>query len=232
MAPLTSIASRASQRLSLDGFANPGVPEKLRRLDLTPPAERQYILRMAIRAEGGAYLIPNELEWLKPLFFAALAHQDSLGVDHPFCYFTVRHGLVDSATDDEWHVDGFSMKVPHGPEQNYVWCSHTGTEYAALQAAFPADFDPLRHNVNHFLAGLVDNEIVGACDAQTVYCMDPFLLHRRPAATAGIQRTFVRLSFVPIEIDDTNNTQNPLLPRSYSADGVAFRNRLATYQAA
>lgn len=42
----------------------------------------------------------------------------------------------------------------------------------------------------------------------------------------------VRLSFVPIEIDDVNNAQNPLLPRSYAHDGVAHRNRLETYRRA
>jgi hypothetical protein len=42
-------------------------------------------------------------------------------------------------------------------------------------------------------------------------------------------RTFVRISFVPIEINDINNTKNLLIPRVYSGDGVAYRNRLINY---
>ncbi len=226
------IASRSRALVSVDGFAEGGAPESVGGMDLRPPPGRQYVLRMALRVEGGDLRVPEDLAWLAPMLELALSHQRSIGVDHPFVYATVRHGVVDSVTDDEWHVDGFSTRVAHVPEQNYVWCDQVGTEFAPVAVRFPADFDPLRHNVNHLLADHVDPAMVGSCAERTVFCMDPYVLHRRPAGTAGMQRPFVRLSFVPIEIDDVNNTQNPLLPRAYARDGVAHRNRLETYRRA
>jgi hypothetical protein len=40
----------------------------------------------------------------------------------------------------------------------------------------------------------------------------------------------VRLSYTPIEIADSNNTPNPLLPTNYTRDGVKdFRDTLVRY---
>lgn len=224
-----SIVERAHRNVNVTEFASTGVPEMLGRIDLTCPEARQYILRMPVRVDGGEYVIPDELAWLGEMFTSALAHQRSFGSDHPFCYITVRHGLVDSQTDDVWHVDGFSTKVAHAPEQNYIWCSRIGTEYTPLSVEFPDDFDPRTHNVNEFLGRFVSPSDISNCEESTMYCMDPYILHRRPLDTTGVMRTFVRISFVAIEIDDVNNTQNPNLPRQYSNDGVKFRNTLSNY---
>jgi hypothetical protein len=223
------IAERAHRDVNVAEFKTAGLPKELDWLDISCPQDEQYILRMAVRAEGGQYLIPRELAWLYPMLIHAQVHQHQLGVDHPFCYITVRHGLVRSQTDDQWHVDGFSTKVAHLPEQNYVWTSTDGTEYADLSVDVPDDFDPLRHNINHYLEQFVTPERVSKCADKTIYCMDPYIVHRRPVSTAGTMRTFVRLSFVPIEINDINNTQNSMLPRHYTADGVAHRNTLTHY---
>ncbi len=196
-----------------------------------PPDERQYVLRMPVRVDGGAYRMPPELRWCRTILWQALAHQRTLRRDHPFCYVTVRHGVVESVTDDEWHVDGFSTRVMHVPEQNYVWCSASPTEWAPMLVEFPADFDPLRHNVNHYLQRHVNPYAVRQLEPRLVYCMDPYVLHRRPPVAAGTPRTFVRVSCVPIEIDDHANTQNPRLPRTYTRSGVEHRNSLETYGA-
>lgn len=227
---MSTIKERSLETVSLHGFSNAGVPEKICHLDLHCYKDRQYILRMIVRAEGGKYQIPAELRWIRPMFNVALARQVVLlGIDHPFCYITVRRGLVDSQTDDEWHVDGFSTRTPHVPEQNYIWCSESGTEYSPTEVSFPDDFDPMIHNVNTYLQKFIDPARVRSCEVKTVYCLDPYLLHRRPACTSGTVRTFVRISFVPIEINDINNTQNPLLPREYTRDGVSHRNTLIAY---
>lgn len=228
---MSKLADRAKRLVNLDDFSDAGDPIRLVPLDLECPKARQYILRMPVRVDGGAHHVPEELAWLDGMLAEARSWQRYVvGVDHPFCYVTVRHGIVDSQTDDEWHVDGFSMKVAHVPEQNYTWCSTTPTEYVPLKVVIPTDFDPLRHNINRYLERFVDEAKVRTCLARTVYCMDPYLLHRRPKGTAGAMRTFVRISFVPIEINDIHNTQNPLLPRHYTADGVAYRNQLTDYQ--
>ena len=226
---MSIIYERAHRLVNLREFEDTGVPEKLTRIALHCPYERQYILRMPIRAEGHDSGLPAELEWVRGMYTTAVKHQQSLGTDHPFCYITVRHGKVESQKDDEWHVDGFSMKISHIPEQNYIWCSQVGTEYVPLKVKFPQDFDPLIHNIHWYLQRYVDLEQVASCETGVVYCLDPYLLHRRPPTTGGMERTFVRISFVPIEINDVNNTQNPALFRDYTQYGVILRNKLVEY---
>ncbi|MCK9532762.1 MAG: hypothetical protein M0R77_19945 [Gammaproteobacteria bacterium] len=217
---------RAHRLVNLKDFQTAGGPLSLGRLDLTPPTDEQYILRMVIRSAGD-YQIPDELDWVMPLIKLAQEHQKAINANHPYCYVTVRHGIVKSKRDDEWHVDGFSTKTPHNPEQNYIWANTDATEFADLNVTFPDDFDPRVHNINHYLEQFVEE--VQKADDETVYCMDPYILHRRPSSTTGTQRTFVRISFVPIEIDDILNTPNPLLPRTYTNDGLKFRSQLITY---
>jgi len=132
-------------------------------------------------------------------------------------------------TDDQWHVDGFSTKIPHVPEQNYVWASHTGTQCAELAVRFPKDFDPLRHNVNTYLTQFIDRKKITSLEPGVVYVMDPYMLHRRPPQTSNTYRTFVRVTHVPIQINDIKNTPNPLLPIACDTDGVAYRNMLENY---
>ena len=218
-----SIIERAKRIVSVSEFENNVQPIELSRIDVKCPHDNQYILRMCVSTDGVNYLIPDELKWLKPLFIEALTHQmNAVDVEKKFCYITVRHGLVTSVTDDEWHVDGFSTKIEHVPEQNYIWTNRIPTEYTNVSIKFPEDFDPLTHNINYYLQDNITEE-VKQCKENVLYCMDPYILHRRPSVSTGTKRTFVRISFVPIMIDDVNNTQNPLLPQSYSHDGEIGR---------
>lgn len=224
-----SIIERAKRDVSVSEFENNVEPIELSKIDVNCPYDTQYILRMCICDDGINYNIPDELKWLTPLFIEAMTHQlNAVDVEKQFCYITVRHGLVTSVTDDEWHVDGFSTKISHVPEQNYIWTNSIPTEYTNVSVKFPDDFDALKHNVNHFLQEHITEE-VKQCKENVLYCLDPYILHRRPSISTGTKRTFVRISFVPIIIDDVNNTQNPLLPQKYINDGVAFRNKLETY---
>ena len=68
-------------------------------------------------------------------------------------------------------------------------------------------------------------------ESHTVYCMDPYVIHRRPKKAKGKLRTLVRISFTPIEIVDCNNTRNAMLFRDYKRDGVRdFRDNLKRYR--
>ena len=118
----TSIAERAQYFLSTDFYQAVNSPEKVDEIQLTPGEERQYVLRCPIKLFGSSVLVPEELTWTQPLIDAAQQYQEEVvGVDQPHMYLTVRHGEVTSQTDDEFHVDGFSLKSEHIPEQNYVW---------------------------------------------------------------------------------------------------------------
>ena len=227
---MSSVRRRGLRALNLNQYNQLNKPESLGQIDLALPYHRMYVLRCLIKRTFEDLQIPPFLRWCRPMIEQAFAYQEKLGINQPFCYITVRHGIVDSVTDDEWHVDGFSMNVTHLPEQNYIWTDHTPTEYVVKKIKFPADFNPRVHNIHGFFQDHITNDDVKVMKPMTTYCMDPYVIHRRPTGTSGKQRTFIRISFTQIEIADKNNTLNPLLETNYTRDGIgAFRNKLIKY---
>lgn len=192
------------------------------------PEERQYILRMLIRRGNGDYCIPKEIEWCRDIIRAADEHQCSIGIKQAYVYITIRSGVVNSVTDDEWHVDGFSMRITHIPEQNYIWCDRIGTEWLQQSFIIPKGFNPLKHNINNIFQAQAKQECITSTKANRIYMFDPYVVHRRNPSSTGKQRTMVRVSFLPIELMDDGNTPNPLLPCPiYNINGVEdFRNNL------
>lgn len=176
------------------------------------PYDRQYILRMCIYRPETLLRIPAELQWLQRALIDATYHHLSLFGHPPFVYVTIRHGLVSSVTDDEWHVDGFSLRKDHLPEHNYIWSDSYPTESLMQNFAFPLDFDPLKHNIQTFFQHRADESKVISWNAREWNIIDPYIVHRRPAASTGKMRTMVRISFLPLEIEDDNATPNPLMP--------------------
>jgi hypothetical protein len=224
------IENRLKTALNLKQFNQLNEPFEIGSLILTPPDTRQYVLRMLIKRPFNELSIPEHLIWVKPLVDLAFANQAKFDVRHPFCYLTVRHGFVTSKTDDVWHVDGFSLQFSHLPEQNYIWASHTPTEYVTKKISFPNDFDSFKHNIHLYFDDVIsEQDEIKTIKPKTVYCMDPYVIHRRPKVQ-HIERTFIRVSFTPIEISDINNTFNPLMPTNCNRDGIKeFRNNLIRY---
>jgi hypothetical protein len=226
---LAEFQQRARRNLNLADFASGSHPIHMIDSVAVPPVDRQYILRMMVRSPGSCCLyIPNELDWLRSEIELLCDLQDDLGFNNQYVYVTVRHGIVTSSRDAEWHVDGFSMRCPHLPEQDYV-CSHSApTEFLLNNWEIPADFDPFKHNIHRYFQDREDQgeRFVGA--PHRVYLMDPYCVHHRPLVAAGTMRTFWRVSFVPIEIEDDTCTQNPLLPRKVHGRSD-IRNVLVRY---
>ncbi len=230
---MDSIRDRAQEPLGLDFYSQPNHPERVAKVALNPPQTRQYVLRCPIVIPGHELTIPDEMGWTADFVHTSFDYQrERVGVEQPYTYLTIRHGVVSSETDDAFHVDGFSMKVPHIPEQNYVWTDHKPTEVLAFGLDIPQDFDPLRHNIQYLIQDSIpEDALVEALDPETVYAMDPYVFHRRPELTEKVSRTFLRLSMTPIPIDDVNNHTNPafgVITSTY--DGVVdFRNKLERY---
>lgn len=231
---MDSIKERGLRAVNLEQFSKPNSHEFVGGIHLTPPNKKQYILRMLVRTAFQDFQIPAELDWLRPLISVCENYQTNvLGIIQPFCYVTVRSGLVESVTDDEWHTDGFSLNVTHLPEQNYCWSDVYPTEFVRKAIPFPKDFSARKHNVHQYIQDALQAEPapIEVAKPNSVYCFDPYVIHRRPQVPEGIQRTFVRVSFIPIEIVDCNNTPNPRLPRPVSdRDAVkTIRNQLQRY---
>lgn len=199
-------------------------------LNLSPPNEDQYILRMMLRAPWtNGFQIPSQLDWLRGMIRLCDSFQIADDILNPFVYVTVRHGIVKSTTDDLWHVDGFSMRVPHIPEQNYILASNHGTEVLEQDVRIPSDFDPMKHNIHQYFQDVADEKNIKTLEDNTIYRIDPYVIHRRPTVTAGIMRTFVRVSFIPIEIEDDTCMVNPLIPRPKPYNRSDIRNILQRY---
>lgn len=224
------IKQRAFTAINLEQYKQVNEPDELGFIDLSLPTQRQYILRMFVKEMFGEYKLPQELQWLNPMLIACTENQKAMGISQPFVYITVRNGIVDSETDDEWHVDGFSQMITHLPEQNYTWCDKVSTEYVKMAFDIPDDFDGLKHNVHNFFQNRIEENDAISTKDKTVYVFDPYVVHRRPKATKGMERCFIRISFTPIEIRDVNNTLNPLLPTNYKRDGLKdMRDKLINY---
>lgn len=180
-----------------------------------------------VRKPYGELLLPPEMLWLNEHIDWC---QTKARYADWFTYVTVRHGPVTSVTDDLWHVDGFSMRIPHPPQTSFVWALHSPAQYLVQPIVLPSDFDALKHNLHWYFQDVADEANVVDGLHQHVYQIDPYVIHRRPVLTGWSLgwRSMVRVSFVPIEIVDDNCTVNSLIPAHYygSAD---FRGELSRY---
>lgn len=235
-----NIYERAKQWLSLDTYekADPA-PEFLHYsplpdYPLRPPSPRQYILRMPVLTPWSHILfVPPELKWLEPHIRLCRAHHDTLFPEHPFIYVTVRHGVCSSTTDDEWHVDGFSYRKRHVPEQNYIYSNVYRTQWLDHKFRIPQDFNPLKHNIQQFFTDSY-HDSGGDDDRNREFgpgwnIIDPYIVHRRPRIAQNRVRTMIRISFVPIEIEDDNYTQNSLIYAKQYGGVNKFRETLVRY---
>jgi len=226
------IVDRSKENLNLTIFAkanNEYVQTTSVEEDDIPVPQDQYILRMMIRAPWtDGFVIPEELKWIEGTVEYLDQFQQSMFGNHPFVYVTVRAGEVKSVTDDMWHVDGFSMRVPHLPEQNYVWSDCYPTELLEQSFSIPEDFDPFKHNLHTFFQDNADESKIYNVKPKRICVFDPYIVHRRPTIPAGTMRRFFRISFVPVEIEDDTCTPNPLLPsKVYGRKDI--RNVLVPY---
>lgn len=225
-------SERYNATVNLAQFSNINIPLEVGSVYVKPPCKEQKILRMLVSDPYHKEMcLPKQLKWVSKAIEQAKRFQlNYIGIQHPFTYITVRHGKVDSVTDDMWHVDGFSTRIAHLPESNYIFTSNDPTEWVEQSFDFPEEFDPLQHNVHLFFQHRVKNKNIRCLKQGYMYHMDPYVIHRRPS-NITTNRTFVRISFTPIEIPDINNTINPLISTPhYIIDGVkSFRDKLLDY---
>lgn len=227
-----NIKQRAYTAINLKQYNQINLFDDVGELQLQTSIERQYILRMLIKHYESDLLVPDEYKWLMPLINKSIEYQKTIGINHPFMYLTIRNGIVTTKTDDQWHVDGFSLKFNHLPEQNYICCNNNPTQMIIKKFDIPNDFDASKHNLHqYFQDRITNNDVIETIKPNNLYCIDPYNIHKRNSNTFGTQRCFVRLSFTPIEINDINNTINPLLKTNYTKDGLKdFRNKLVRYE--
>lgn len=227
-----TFVERAFNSVNLKQFLTPCKPDKAFKYELNCPYERQYILRMMLKEPHKEFKIPEELKWCEDLIMKCNEMQLKNNIRHSYCYITVRHGFVDTNTDYEWHTDGYSEVLTHIPEQNYIVTSNDATEYVELPIKFPKDFSALKHNLVDYIGKEIEKKKpeIKTAKANVVYIFDPYVIHRRPISAQNKTRTFVRVTFVPIEICDDACFENPMIGKKvYNRNASTTRNRLKNY---
>lgn len=226
---MATLYDRSYRNLNLKEYSAYLPPIDFGPIRLKCPYDRQYILRMMVKGlDGLVFHIPRELKWLEDTIHHCHENQIANDVFHQFVYVTVRHGLVTSVTDDDWHVDGFAMRYAHPPEQNYIYSNCHSTEILQQKFKFPDDFDPMIHHIHQYFKDHADDSKKIQLPPNRFFIIDPYIVHRRPKNLDGA-RTFVRISFVPIEIEDDTCQINPLMPaRRYGREDM--RKTLLRYQ--
>jgi hypothetical protein len=188
----------------------------------------RYTLRLLLQPKYGKPLgLPEGLEGMNDAVRQILLLDRSI-CEHSWCYMTCRIGEVASVNDDAWHFDGASFRTDTIPERNYVWCDSYPTEYKVGSIDIPDGFDPLRYDISEYAGRAATHLPTKTVEPKTWYRIDPFCLHRRPYVPIGTIRSFVRVSFIDVEIRDAKNTPHPALrTEAYGRDpATEFRGSL------
>lgn len=213
----------ASEIFHMERFQYPYLPLFLGDYDISPSENPVNVLRLLIRMNdsNGPVILPKELSWLKTFVSDNINyHRQHYAVNKDaFIHLTVRMTTYEDLYYKEaglWHIDGFqgARDARHIPEQDILWCDTCPTEFT-LQPFFVNGLQPERHNLSLFLQENAQEQYKVSAKAKSLYLMTPYNVHRFvPVPFDGI-RTFVRLTFSPVEIEDPTNTPNPGLPRTY-----------------
>lgn len=223
---IKNIVKRSRTILNLDQYNNPNYPDRVGAFEINCPYEEQNVLRCLIKVGFDKFKIPSFLLWAEPLILKTYQYQKTkINIEHSFAYITIRKGLKKQAEIDRWHVDGFSMRINHIPEQNYIWADKEPTLIAIKQIDL-SKMDPFKENIHYRIEEKISDKHTRQLEEKTIYCIDPYVIHKRPVIKS-LDRLFIRVSYTPIEIKDSGNTINPLLPTNHTRDGVSdFRDKL------
>ena len=196
------------------------------------PKQDIQVLRMLVKPKYGQLQVPTSMAWLKDSIKALVAKDKEItGIKDSWVYVTVRKGIPHNDTD-AWHFDGGSLRTELIPERNYIWVDSYPTQYKLGGVDFPDDFNPLEHDMFSFAQEALKDEPIGKIEREKWFMFSPFVFHRRDPMSDGRCRTFIRVSFVDIEVRDVKCTPNPCIEvESFGRDPVeAFRKKLKKYK--
>ena len=226
------MAERAKRLVNLSDYAHTLSEASLRvgAIDVSLPDTQRSVLRLPL-CMNGVWSIPSEFDWLSEFIHHCVVYQSRHFVSHPFWYLTVRRTDADPTNrSSQWHVDGFSLRTPHLPEMNYLWCSEEPTLFYEKPLVFPHDFDGKRHNLQTFIEERIDAQYMVQGQPRQIYLLDPYVVHKKPDSIASTNRFLIRLSNIPVEIEDDLHTPNPAFPsKRYGRVGKDIADHFERY---
>lgn len=235
--PHSPIWARLGQMFSTEHFLYPAPPVDIGAvaLDVTSLSGLR-VLRCPIKTAGsGVVVLPSELAPLRPLVQHVCEIEQHAGPFQDFwCHISFERTEVQAGQHQRvpgWHVDGFQgPRLPaHRAEHSYLWADAHPTEYC-LQPFFVSHLDAGRHNIFAALEQQAHPGPVYAGLPHHVYLIDPYCVHRSPLLPEAGTRSFCRITFTELELEDADNTRNLSLDAAQAyAPRLDVRNRLHAY---
>ncbi len=192
------------------------------------------VLRMAIKAKNSDEIkLPKELYVIEDFIKTCLMNYVNTFNDlyERLVYITIRTCDNNNYYKNvgTWHVDSFqgSRIARHKPDLCYIWSNNCPTEFA-IQRYDLRDFDYSKYNIHSYFRDYTEENNIFRCDENSIYMMDPYMVHRAPICDFMYKRIFIRLHTSEVEIEDSTSTINPMLPYIYPVRNDV-RNTLIDY---
>lgn len=236
--PNNPIWGRLGSIFDNEHFLYPAIPVDIGVTSIKMDETPLRILRTPIKRAGDLNLyIPQELErfvsLLKHVLETELIANDDYLNSHG--HITVEHTYIEKNNVQRvpgWHVDGFqgARQHTHSSEHSYLWCSIQPAEFC-IQPFFINHIDSARHSVFAEFERQAQDINVFSGLANHIYLIDPYIVHRSTPMKESNWRTFVRITFSDIELEDPMNTVNKMIPLAQNYESrIDHRDRLYIYE--
>lgn len=235
--PCNPIWLRMGQSFNKDWFTIGCPPVEAGVVKIESPEKEIRVLRCPIKTPGSQELfVPSELDCFVPLVLQvgelAAAHYKGFLGSH--VHLTIEKTWLEPGQYQRvpgWHVDGLQgvRIAPHGTEHSWIWGDALPAQYCP-QPFFLNHLDSVRHNMFDEMYKQAREENVLERFSNRVYLIDPYVVHRAQLAKVGCWRTFARITFSDIELEDPANTINLSLASAQDyPDRIEVRDRLYSY---
>lgn len=175
----------------------------LRRFELAGWEELMHYLYLPVQMPATVVLLPERLEFLRPLVDLAVA--DARHSGDFYVYLTARRGF---ATPDNplnrpgWHCDGFGTD-----DRNYIWWDRWSTRFA--EQHFSGISEDHEVSLRQF-EDQVDDRRVRTLPDRWLYRLTPQVVHATPIVEAPGMRSFVKVSVSYHRYNLVGNSHNYL----------------------
>ncbi len=146
--------------------------------------------------------------------------QNNIEYNDRYCYITIDNKNIkggESQRDFGWHIDGMQgneVATKQLADYQFIWTDETPTKFCN-QMFDIHDIDPSKHNVFKKLGRQVYGENCFIINKNTIYLMNPYLLHTATKSEKDIFRNFIRLSFTNTPITSIKMTVNKNIIYNY-----------------
>lgn len=187
-------------------------------------------LNLLIQRDGGEVRLPDELpnkEILLDIVNVTLLYSAFIPTRYRYLYLTIDTRFVRAGETQRtpgWHVDGIQgdeVPLKQRSDLTFSWCDCLPMRWANQSFELPAHVNVSEYNVFECLSQLVRPECIEECDANILYAMNSYCVHRSSVAQYDTPRTFLRLSYTNVPVTNVQMTLNPRMTYDYQVHSSA-----------